>query len=118
MLPKLKTQLKKILIDFKVKTLKCIHWSCRISKYFLNFTQGDYCLCDCEVMLTIFDESIFVSFFLVVLVEITNQHDDQLIVLDGITRLLGTQVTSLEHTDLSSENTSKCDKVTKYISKF
>ena len=33
---------KKILIDFNVKTLKCIFWPCHISKYFLNFTQGDY----------------------------------------------------------------------------
>ena len=42
MLPKLKAQLKKnFLIDFNVNTLKCIFWPCRISKYFLNFTQGD-----------------------------------------------------------------------------
>ena len=34
------------------------------------------------------------------MVEITNQHDDQLIVLDGITSLLGTQVTSLEEVDV------------------
>ena len=35
---------KKILIDFNVKTLKCIFWPCRISKYFLYFTQGVNCL--------------------------------------------------------------------------
>ena len=41
MLQKLKTQLKKkIIIDFNVKTLKCIFWPCRISKYFLNFNEG------------------------------------------------------------------------------
>ena len=32
---------KKILIDSNVKTLKCIFWPCRISKYFLNFTRGE-----------------------------------------------------------------------------
>ena len=40
---KLKTQLKKkILIGLNVKTLKCIFWPCRILKYFLDFTQGEY----------------------------------------------------------------------------
>ena len=37
---------KKFLIDFNVKTLKCIFWPCRISKYFLNFTQ-------CEIVRTV-----------------------------------------------------------------
>ena len=32
------TEKKEILIDFNVKTLKCIFLPCRISKYFLNFT--------------------------------------------------------------------------------
>ena len=46
---------KKILIDLNVKSVKCIFWPCCISKYFLNFTQGDYgnkvrtCLCNVNV---------------------------------------------------------------------